>query len=99
MRKVYLVCYDVADPKRWRLVYRLVLGAGDTLQYSVFRCELTDVEKQLLQTKLWDVLELSKDRVMLVNLGPAGARADDCIEYWGRHRSASPRIRKRSTAL
>jgi CRISPR-associated protein Cas2 len=90
MRNVYLVSYDIADPKRLRLVYRIMQGAGDPLQFSVFRCELTAVERQLLQKALWEVLELAEDRVMLVDLGPAGARGDDCIEFWGHHRSDLP---------
>jgi CRISPR-associated protein Cas2 len=40
MRSVYLVCYDVADDKRLRPVYQTLVGAGDPLQYAVFRCAL-----------------------------------------------------------
>lgn len=49
MRNVYLVCYDVADDKRLRKTYKKMCGFGDPLQYSVFRCELSAVEKQLLR--------------------------------------------------
>ncbi|MCA9115125.1 MAG: CRISPR-associated endonuclease Cas2 [Planctomycetaceae bacterium] len=90
MRGVYLICYDVADPKRLRKTYRTLQGAGDALQYSVFRCELSRVELQGLKESLWDILNFEQDRVMLVNLGPAGARGDDCIEHWGEPRTLVP---------
>ncbi|MBW3597273.1 MAG: CRISPR-associated endonuclease Cas2 [Planctomycetes bacterium] len=90
MRSVYLIAYDVCDPKRLRKTHKLMCGAGDPLQFSVFRCELSEVEKQQLQESLWDVLNLAQDRVMLVNLGPVGARGDDCIEYWGEPLSGEP---------
>ena len=83
MRSVYLVCYDVADPKRLRLAYKKMCGFGDPMQYSVFRCELSPTEKQRLQEALWAILNWDHDRVMLVDLGPAGARGDQCIEFWG----------------
>src|SRR5690606_35574631 len=45
MRTAYVVTYDICEPKRLRRVYRIMLGYGDHLQYSVFRCELTDRER------------------------------------------------------
>lgn len=83
MRNVYLICYDVADAKRLRKTHKTMCGVGDPLQYSVFRCELSPVELQQLKSRIWEVLNWAEDRVMLVNLGPAGARGDECIEFWG----------------
>ncbi|MDR0535374.1 MAG: CRISPR-associated endonuclease Cas2, partial [Puniceicoccales bacterium] len=34
-RRRYLVCYDIANPKRLRRVARLLEGFGTRLQYSV----------------------------------------------------------------
>ena len=83
MRNMYLVAYDVCDPKRLRKAYRIMCGAGDPLQYSVFRCELSLVEKQSLQERLWEVLNFAEDRVLVVDLGPLNGRGDNCIECWG----------------
>lgn len=91
MRTVYLVCYDVADDKRLRKTYKKMRGFGDPVQYSVFRCELSPTEKQLMKAALWDLLNWDHDRVMLVDLGPAGARGDECIEFWGDPRVELPR--------
>lgn len=87
MRNVFVVAYDICDPRRWRKVYRLMCGVGDSLQYSVFRCELTAVELQQLKSELWPLLNLGQDRVMLLDLGPAGGRGDQCVEFWGEPRS------------
>lgn len=90
MRSVYLIAYDVCDPKRLRKTYTLMCGAGDPMQFSVFRCELSELEKLRLQESLWDVLNLAEDRVMLVNLGPVEGRGDQCVECWGRALSGKP---------
>ena len=91
MRNVYIVCYDVADDKRLRKTYKKMRGFGDPMQYSVFRCELSPTEKQRMQAALWEILDWEKDRVMLVDLGPAGARGDECVEFWGEPRVELPR--------
>ena len=91
MRNVYLVCYDVADDKRLRQTYKKMRGFGDPMQYSVFRCELSPTEKELLKEALWAILSWDQDRVMLIDLGPAGARGDECIEFWGDPRVDLPR--------
>jgi CRISPR-associated protein Cas2 len=90
MKTVYLVSYDVADARRLRLTYRKLCGFGTSLQYSVFRCELSPMQLQALKAGLWEILNLVEDRVMVVNLGPAGARGDDCVEFWGQPRTEAP---------
>jgi len=45
MRRLYIIMYDIADDKRLRLVFKIMRGYGDHLQYSVFRCELSKREK------------------------------------------------------
>ena len=90
MRNVYLICYDVADAKRLRLTYKTMCGFGVSVQYSIFRCELSPNEKHSLKEALWSILNWQHDRVMLVDLGPAGARGDQCVEFWGDPRSAIP---------
>lgn len=90
MRNVFLLCYDVADEKRLRKTYKKLCGFGDPLQFSVFRCELSPTEKHLLKEALWDILNWAEDRVMLVDLGPIGARGDECVEFWGTPRVEIP---------
>ena len=86
MRNVFLVCYDVADEKRLRRCHKKMCGFGDGVQYSVFRCELSPTEKQLMKEALWEILNWDHDRMMVIDLGPAGARGDECVEFWGEPR-------------
>ena len=69
MRNVFVVCYDVCDAKRLRRVHKVLKGAGDALQYSVFRCELSRTEKQELVARLWEIINPGQDRLMFANLG------------------------------
>ena len=71
MRNTYVVCYDIADPKRWRRVHKMMLGHGDPLQLSVFLCELSPTERQQLLSRLDDVLNHAEDALAIVDLGPA----------------------------
>ena len=82
-----LIAYDIACPKRYRHVYKAMCGHGDPLQYSIFRCELSDLELHKLKEQLWPVLNLAEDRVMIIDLGPIDGRGDGCIEFWGDPRS------------
>lgn len=51
-RRWYLITYDIRDPKRWRKVYALLKGYGEWLQLSVFRCLLTDRDRERLRWEL-----------------------------------------------
>ncbi len=84
MRTAYVVTYDICEPKRLRRVFRILLGYGDHLQYSVFRCELTDRELVELQGRLAEVIHHGVDQVLFVDIGPADGRARSCIEALGR---------------
>lgn len=90
MKTAYLVSYDVADAKRLRKTYKTLCGFGQPLQYSVFRCELSDLQLHALKERLWDILNLTDDRVMVVDLGPVGSRGDECVEFWGQPRWEAP---------
>lgn len=83
MRNVHIIAYDIAEPKRYRRIYPVMCGHGDPLQYSVFRCPLSDTELQSLKDTLWPLLNLAEDRVMIIRLGPVKEGGDDAIEFWG----------------
>lgn len=84
MRTAYVVTYDICEPKRLRRVYRIMLGYGDHLQYSVFRCELTARERVELEALLSAVMHHRQDQVLFIDLGPAEGRARTCIDSVGR---------------
>lgn len=83
-RTVYVVCYDISEPKRLRQVYRTMRGYGDHMQLSVFRCELTDAEKTRLLTELGDIVCHTEDQVMFAPLGPPEGHNATHVETIGR---------------
>ncbi len=84
MRKCYLICYDIADPKRLGKVFRKMRGFGDHMQLSVFRCSLSDEEKVLLKMELANLINKREDKVMIVDIGPEKGRAKHGFEFLGK---------------
>jgi CRISPR-associated protein Cas2 len=71
MDHVYLVCYDIVEPKRWRKVYKTMKGYGEWLQLSVFQCRL-DREKLLrMKDKLSTLIDACEDHLLIIDIGPA----------------------------
>ncbi len=70
MRRCYLVCYDIRDPKRLRCVHRVVRGYGESWQFSVFFCVLRDIDRVRLQNDLENQMNQKEDQVMILDLGP-----------------------------
>ncbi len=83
MRTTYLVCYDVADDKRLRKVFKICRNFGDHLQFSVFECDLAPSEKIELEAALNDIINHDEDQVIFVDLGPAEGRGDRVITSLG----------------
>jgi CRISPR-associated protein Cas2 len=70
MRRCYLVCYDIRDPKRLRRAHQTLKGYGEPWQYSVFFCVLKDIDRIRLQTDLEECLNLRDDQTLIIDLGP-----------------------------
>ncbi|QVL30008.1 CRISPR-associated endonuclease Cas2 [Telmatocola sphagniphila] len=84
MRNIYIIAYDIVDDKRRTKVHKILKGRGEALQYSVFQCALSRSEYVVLQSDLWEILNLHEDRVVLVDLGPQVGRGSLAMESWGR---------------
>lgn len=84
MRHSYIVTYDICDPKRLRQVYKTMLGFGDHIQLSVFRCELNHRELVELRGKLAEVIHTGEDQVLFASLGRVEGRADGAVTALGR---------------
>jgi len=69
MRRCYLVCYDIREPKRLRRVHRLMKAYGEAWQYSVFYCALKAIDRVRLETALREIVNLGEDQVVIVDLG------------------------------
>jgi len=83
MRHRYIVAYDVSDAKRLKRTYTKMCGFGDPVQYSVFRCDLSDVELTLMKEALGAIIHHAEDRVMIVDIGPLDGRAAAAFQFLG----------------
>ena len=97
MRTVYLVCYDVADPRRLRRVHRFLLGYKAGGQKSFFECWLTPAELRHVQDELTRLLDAVTDRAHLFQLDPrqAGWSSSSTARRWCLPRTASGWVRCR----
>lgn len=68
---LYLVAYDIGDPKRWRAVYGLMLGYGEWLQLSVFQCRLSRRRHAEMVSTLDQIIHHDQDHVLIMDLGTA----------------------------
>jgi CRISPR-associated protein Cas2 len=68
---LYIVAYDIADPKRWRRVFRVMHGYGEWVQLSVFQCRLTAQRHAELIALLDGIIHHKQDHLVLMDLGLA----------------------------
>lgn len=73
--RLYLVSYDVSSPKRWRHVQKIVRRICRRSQLSVLVCRGTPARMARLESSLARAMDLSQDRLMVLDLGPADAAA------------------------
>jgi CRISPR-associated protein Cas2 len=91
MRHVYIVTYDISDPRRLRRVYRTMRGFGEHLQLSVFQCDLTPTARVQMIAKLANVIHHGEDQVLLIDLGSTESHPVKQIEALGRPMSLRER--------
>jgi CRISPR-associated protein Cas2 len=87
MRRCYIVCYDITDDKRLDRVRRTVMDFGARLQFSVYQCELAEVDLVRLREALRGIVHRDEDRVLFIDLGPVqrSGQLPDRVETLGRH--------------
>ncbi|MCB9688171.1 MAG: CRISPR-associated endonuclease Cas2 [Alphaproteobacteria bacterium] len=74
VRRLYVVCYDICGDgadKRVRKVYRCMRGFGEHVQFSVFRCVLTDRQLAELEQQIDALIAHDRDQVLVIPLGDA----------------------------
>ena len=71
MDHLYIVSYDISNPKRWRSVYRTLRGYGVWVQLSVFQCRMSKKRALLLESLLSEIVNHQEDHVLMMDLGPA----------------------------
>ncbi len=75
MRRCYLICYDIRDPKRLRRVHKLMKGYGEPWQYSVFFCVLKEIDRVRMQSELETEMNLKEDQALVIELGDDEGRS------------------------
>jgi len=68
---LYIVTYDISEPKRWRRIFKLMHGYGEWLQLSVFQCRLSRRRHAELIATLDEMIHHKDDHVVLLDLGGA----------------------------
>lgn len=68
---LYIITYDIADPKRWRAVFKLMQGYGEWLQLSVFQCRLGRKRHAELLATLDEIIHHEQDHVLMLDVGIA----------------------------
>ena len=82
--QLYLVSYDISNPRRLRHVARIMAGYGHRLQYSVFESRLNALRYEELKAVLHTELNHDEDQVLFVALGPDSGKISLHIESLGR---------------
>lgn len=70
-QRSFLICYDIAHPKRLRTIERIMEGYGYRVQESVFFCRLGALMLSRIQLDVSKVINREKDQWFLVDLGEA----------------------------
>jgi len=84
MRRLYIVTYDISDPRRLRKVFKTMRGFGAHLQLSVFQCDLTAAVRIQMEAALTGIIHHKEDQVLIVDLGPIEGRPIKEIHALGR---------------
>ena len=71
MEHLYLVSYDISEPRRWRRIFKIMCGYGEWLQLSVFQCRLSQSRVLQLEAALRKEMNQVEDHVLMVDIGPA----------------------------
>jgi CRISPR-associated protein Cas2 len=75
----YLVCYDIADPKRLRKVAKCCEDFGYRKQFSVFLCRVSAKDYIRLRARLYDIISLTADQVLFIPLTETNLRQMESI--------------------
>jgi CRISPR-associated protein Cas2 len=81
--RLYVVAYDIREPKRWRRVFKTMHGYGEWLQLSVFQCRLSRRRQIEMVAALNELIHHKEDHVIVLDLGEAD-RVELCVTSLGK---------------
>ncbi len=71
---IYMICYDISDPRRLRKTARVLEDFGIRVQKSFFQCEITAKGLEQLRGKILEEIDLAKDFFFIYPLCDACAQ-------------------------
>jgi CRISPR-associated protein Cas2 len=69
--RLYIVTYDIGEPRRWRAVFKLMSGYGEWVQLSVFQCRLSPRRHAEMVATLDQIIHHADDHVLIIDVGVA----------------------------
>jgi CRISPR-associated protein Cas2 len=72
---LYLIAYDISDPKRLRNTFKLLRDYGEWVQFSIFQCRLNRMRRIQLQAEIDEIIHHNDDHVIIIDLGLADSVA------------------------
>jgi CRISPR-associated protein Cas2 len=64
---------------------------GYPLQYSVFVCDLDNVERYEMLGRIGEIINHDVDSVAIMDVGDVDRRGQECFEFMGAHRALPQR--------
>lgn len=71
---LYLVCYDISNPKRLSKIAKTLERKGIRMQYSFFSCEMKNKEFLLLKKELIKLIHENEDKLCFIPI------CDKCVK-------------------
>jgi CRISPR-associated protein Cas2 len=65
---LYLIAYDVRDPRRLRAVAKTCLDYGIRVEYSVFECDLSDESFKMMWSDLCVAIDSDEDAILVYRI-------------------------------
>ena len=78
--KIFIVSYDIMNPRRLQRVHKTMKGFGEPIHYSVFRCNLTPKGLVEMKAALFELIKHDQYRIMIIDLGPEDGMVMDRVE-------------------
>jgi CRISPR-associated protein Cas2 len=63
MRRLFVIAYDISEPRRLQRVQQMLKGYSTGGQKSVYECFLTEAELRSVLRRLQELINMAEDRV------------------------------------
>lgn len=80
MTRLWMISYDIADPRRLRRVAEILEGQGERVLWSVFECTLDNAALDILRARIGAEIDAGEDSVRWY---PVCVWCGDRVEWQG----------------